>query len=112
MQFNPPDCGQEALLVKLFADFLLARQRLLGALDPAANEPLKPALQSACRCWFELATEMLPGTPEDILLSLTENIVLNACRAACVLRESMEEEERDPADARIIRVISSQLRAE
>ena len=100
--------GQEALLVRLFADFLLARQRLLGALHPQSSEPLRPALQSACSCFYELAEELLPQTPEEILVVLTKNVVLNACRAACLAKESAGDEQ-DTTTAHVVEMICSQL---
>jgi len=100
--------AQDALLVKLFADFLLARQRMLESLEENAEQPLRPALRSAFVCFYELARELLPKTPEEILISLSKNLILNACRIACeTLEEAGAENELSPG--RIIELINSQL---
>ncbi len=101
--------AQDALLLKLFAEFLLARQRLLASFDYNSEQPLHAALRATSVCFLELAQQMLPHTPEDILIALTKNIVLNACRAGCLANDdSIEGEGRQ---ARIVEFLASEASA-
>ena len=94
--------SSEAHLVRLFSEFLLARQQVLSALAPGSPDDLQPVLRSAAVCFMELARELLPGTPEEILIELTKNIVLNVCRVAHL---NAPQDAPPETDARVIEMI-------